>query len=190
VRDHSVPGGNVYVAQQFGETEFAQTVAAKLASAVKLQAFSAADGVHVVIANTGAGHAFPTGVTDIREPWLEAQAVDTGGNVVATYGGPDSTGLVPLDAPRLGMDIAGADGGLLYRHELTEMTRIPFEQVVPSGGSIEVIIPAPSPPPSGAQGYQAVLYYHNIRTPYYRDATGDATGSAPAVEVARVAVSQ
>jgi hypothetical protein len=39
-------------------------------------------------------------------------------------------------------------------------------------------------------GYQVVLYYHNVRTPYYRDATGDATGSAPAIEVAKVGVSQ
>ncbi len=90
----------------------------------------------------------------------------------------------------MGLDIAGADGGLLYRHELTAMTSIPFERLVPSGGSIEVVIPTPSTPPAGATGYQAVLYYHNVRTTYYRDATGTATGSAPAVEVARVAVSQ
>jgi DNA-binding beta-propeller fold protein YncE len=190
VHDHSVPGGNVYVAQQFGETAFAQEVAAKMASAIQLQAFAAPDGVHVVVLNTGAGHAFPTGVTDIREPWLEAHAVDNGGNVIASYGAPDSTGLLPPDATRLGVDIAGADGGLLYRHELTAMTSIPFDRVVPAGSSVEVVIPTPSTLPTGATGYQAVLYYHNIRTPYYRDAMGDMTGSAPAVEVAHVAVSQ
>ena len=48
--------------------------------------------------NTGAGHAFPTGVTDIREPWVEVQALDASQNVLATYGGPDATGLVPLAA--------------------------------------------------------------------------------------------
>jgi len=190
VHDHSMPGGNVYIAQQFGETAFAQTVAAKLASAISLQAFDAPDGVHAVVINTGAGHAFPTGVTDIREPWLEAHAVDGQGNVVASFGAPDSTGLLPAGASRLGIDIAGADGGLLYRHELTEMQSIPFERVVPSGGSIEVVIPTPSTLPAGATGYQVVLYYHNVRTTYYRDATGSATGAAPAVEVARVQVSQ
>ena len=193
VHDHSMPGGNVYVAQQFDEPDFAKTVAAKLASAITLQAFAAPDGVHVVVINSGAGHAFPTGVTDIREPWLEADAVDGQGNVVATYGAPDSTGLLPAVASRssrLGIDIAGADGGLLYRHELTAMTSIPFERVVPSGSSIEVVIPTPATLPAGATGFQAVLYYHNVRTSYYRDATGSTTGSAPAVEVARVAVSQ
>jgi DNA-binding beta-propeller fold protein YncE len=190
VHDHSMPGGNVYVAQQFGEAAFAQTVAQKLASAIQLQAFAASDGVHVVVINSGAGHAFPTGVTDIREPWLEAHAVDGQGHVIATYGGPDSTGLIPPDAPRLGLDIAGADGGLLYRHELTEMRSAPFERVVPASGSIEIVIPTPSTMPTGATGYQVVLYYRNVRTTYYRDATGDATGTAPSVEVAHVAVSQ
>lgn len=190
VHDHSMPGGNVYVAQQFGETAFAQTVAAKLASAITLQAFDALDGVHAVVLNTGSGHAFPTGVTDIREPWVEAHAIDSQGNVIASYGSPDSTGLLPANAARLGMDIAGADGGLLYRHELTETTSIPFERVVPAGQSVEVVIPTPSSLPAGAMGYEVVLYYHNVRTQYYRDATGDTTASAPAVEVARVGVSQ
>jgi hypothetical protein len=189
VHDHSMPGGNVYVAQQFGETAFAQTVAAKLASAIQLQAFSAHDGIHVVVQNVGSGHAFPTGVTDIREPWVEAQAIDTNGNVVQSYGGPDSTGLVPASAARLGMDIAAADGGVLLKHELTEATSIPFYQAVPSGSAIEVVIPVPETPPTGAVGFQAVLYYRNVRTTYYRDATGDATGSAPTVQVAKVAVS-
>ncbi len=190
VHDHSMPGGNVYVAQQFGETAFAQTVAAKLASAVTLQAFAALDGVHAVVLNTGAGHAFPTGVTDIREPWVEVHAIDTQGKVIQSYGSPDTTGLLPLATARFGMDIAGADGGLLYRHELTEATSIPFQRVVPAGQSVEVVIPTPTSLPAGAMGYEAVLYYHNVRTPYYRDATGDAGSSAPAVEVARVGVSQ
>ena len=52
------------------------------------------------------------------------------------------------------------------------------------------MIPTPSMLPTGATGYQVVLYYRNVRTTYYRDATGDATGTAPSVEVAHVAVSQ
>jgi hypothetical protein len=180
----------VYIAQAFDEPDFATTVGKKLSSAIRLQASAAADGVHVLVMNVGAGHAFPTGVTDIREPWIEVQALDGGRTLLSTYGGPDSTGLVPLSAPRMGMDIAAADGTLLYRHELTQATRIPFERLLPAQTSIEVVVPVPLALPPGATELDAVLKYRNIRTQYYRAATDDATGHAPDVEVARAAVGQ
>jgi hypothetical protein len=188
VHDHSAPGGNVYVAGQFGETTFAQTVQAKLQTAITMTASRAIDGVHVVVMNAGAGHAFPTGVTDIREPWVEVQELDGQGNVMATFGGADSTGLVPLDAARFGMDIAAADGGLLYQHQLTEATTIPYQRMVPARGALEVVVPLPANEPQNVL-LQAVLEYHNVRTPYFRSATGTMT-SAPTVQVARAVVGQ
>ena len=140
--------------------------------------------------NSGAGHSFPTGVTDIREPWVEVQVLDGGGNIMAVYGGVDSTGLLPSSAARLGMDIAGADGGVLYHHELTEVTSVPFERLVPARGSIELVVALPETLPNTATELDAVLLYRNVRTPYYRAATGDMTGNAPDVEVARVQVGQ
>jgi DNA-binding beta-propeller fold protein YncE len=188
--DHSFPGGNVYVATQFNETDFEATDTKNIKTAITLQASPGPDGVHVLVMNTGAGHSFPTGVTDIREPWIEVQAIDSNGNILAVYGGPDSTGLIPLGAARLGMDIADADGGLLYRHELTEVTGIPFERVVPAQGSLELVVPTPEMLPPTATEVDAVLIYRNVRTQYYRAATGDMTGNAPNVEVARVQVGQ
>jgi hypothetical protein len=188
--DHSAPGGNVYIAQTFNEPAFATTVGRKLSSAIQLSASAAGDGVHVLVMNVGAGHSFPTGVTDIREPYIEVQALDAGKNLLATYGGPDSTGLIPLTAPRLGMDIADADGGLLYQHELTSATRVPFQRVLPAQSSMEIVVPVPVALPVTATELDAVLMYRNVRTQYYRAATGDPTGQAPDVEVARVAVGQ
>jgi hypothetical protein len=180
----------VYIAQAFQENDFAVTVGKRLASAIQLQASAAPDGVHVLVMNVGAGHAFPTGVTDVREPWVEVQVLDGSRNVIATYGGPDSTGLVPANAARFGMDIAKADGTLLYHHELTDMTRIPFERVVPAQSSMEVVVPMPATLPQGASEVDAVLMYRNVRTTYYRAASGDMTGHAPDVEVARIPVGQ
>jgi DNA-binding beta-propeller fold protein YncE len=188
--DHSAPGGNVYIAQTFNEPDFATTVGKKLGSAIELQASAAEDGVHVLVMNVGAGHAFPTGVTDIREPYVEVQALDAMRNLLATYGGPDSTGLIPLASPRMGMDIAAADGTLLYQHELTQATRIPFERLLPARTSMVLVVPVPLALPPTAAELDAVLLYRNIRTQYYRAATGDSTGHAPDVEVARVAVAQ
>jgi len=60
-------GGNVYVATQFNETDFEATDTKNIKTAITLQASPGPDGVHVLVMNTGAGHSFPTGVTDIRE---------------------------------------------------------------------------------------------------------------------------
>jgi DNA-binding beta-propeller fold protein YncE len=188
--DHAAPGGNVYVAQAFGENDFAATVGQKLSSAIQLQATASTDGIHVLVMNVGAGHSFPTGVTDVREPWVEVQAIDQSNNVLATYGGPDTTGLVPPDSARFGMDIAAQDGTVLYKHELTQATRIPFERVVPAASSIQVVVPLPPTLPPTAVNLIAVLRYRNVRTTYYRAATGDTTGYAPDVEVARAVVGQ
>ena len=89
------------------------------------------------------------------------------------------------------MDIAGADGGILYQPRADQATRIPFERVVPAQSSIEVVVPVPTDLPPTATELDAVLFYRNVRTQYYQAATGTTrTDHAPDVEVARVAVGQ
>jgi DNA-binding beta-propeller fold protein YncE len=186
-RDHSFVGGNVYLATKYGETELVKSETTNLETAFTLEAAKQSDGsVQVTIHNLGAGHEFPTGVTDIREPWVELQAVDSKGNVLSTYGGPDATGLLPPGAARLGIDIAASDGTVLLEHQISLATKIPFDQRVPPKGSLTVSVTPPASLPDGTAELQAVLLYHNVRTTYYRAATGDSTGSATAVEIARV----
>ncbi len=189
VADHAMVGGNVYLASQVTKDgAMASAEEASLRSTIALTAIQGASAVLVTVANRASGHAFPTGVTDIREPWLELQAVDASGNVVARYGGPAADGTIPLGAARFGMDIAKADGGLLYLHELSETARIPFARIVPPLGTVDVVLAAPATLPTPAVALDAVLYYRNVRTPFFRAATGDATATAPATEVARARV--
>jgi hypothetical protein len=189
VADHTFLGGNVYLAMKNGETDLATRETMNLSSAFSLEAKKRTDGsVSVTVHNVGSGHDFPTGVTDIREPWVELQAVDGKGKALAHYGGPGADGLLPSGAARLGIDIAKADGTILLEHQLSLATRIPYDVRVSPKGSVVLSVTPPKNLPPGATGLDAVLLYHNVRTTYYRAATGDSKGSAPAVEVARVAV--
>ncbi len=195
VADHAAPGGNVYLASTLTDNAFADVVKKKMQSAIALQVvISGPNQVTVSVINNGVGHSFPTGVTDIREPWVEVDAMDAQNKTVQRFGGPDGSGLIPANAARLGIDIASSDGTILLRHELTETTRIPYDQRSFPFGSVSnngqpskilaLSLPLPAIP-QGAKGLDAVLYYRNVRTPYFRAATGNATGSAPEVEVAR-----
>jgi hypothetical protein len=163
-------------------------VTENLKTAIGISASRTGGVVTVTVTNRGSGHAFPTGVTDIREPWVELDAVDGQGNVIASYGGPAADGTIPLDAARFGVDIAEPDGTLLYFHELSKSIKFPFVRLVPPLGSVQVQIDAPSALPAGATELDAVLFYRNVRTPYFRAASGSGTATAPQVEVARVAV--
>jgi hypothetical protein len=194
ITDHSVPGGNVYLATQYNDAGAESALIAaqqqNLAAVMRLSATKNADGsVTVNLHNRGSGHGFPTGVTDIVEPWVELQAVDASGNVLAHYGGPDTTtGLLSPTAARLGIDLADQSGSILYRHELSEAFSVPFDRRIPPGGSLDLVLPSPGALPSGATGLNAVLYYRNIRTTYLQAATGSSTATAPATEMAHVAV--
>jgi DNA-binding beta-propeller fold protein YncE len=188
VADHAAIGGNVYLAAKFNGTDpaFVERVRKNLQGAITLAAVRVGADVKITVTNR-AGHDFPTGVTDVREPWVELQALDANQKVVAHFGGPGGDGLLPASAARLNMDIAGPDGGVLLLHELSDATRVPFVRRVPGGGSLDLTIPAPALP-AGAASLDAVLVYRNVRTPFFRAATGDAFATPNDVEVARTQV--
>ncbi|MEG0006956.1 MAG: hypothetical protein RR721_10665 [Aeromonas sp.] len=85
----------------------------------------------VRVANTGAGHALPTGVADFRELWLELTVTDANGQVVLQSGQPVD-GAVPEDARLFRKVFGDAEGkpvGLkFWRYaKLLEDTRIPAD---------------------------------------------------------------
>jgi predicted CXXCH cytochrome family protein len=184
VADHAMIGGNVYLASQRNDPALVDRVTKFLRTAIQLQVKRDLGTIVVNVSNKGAGHAFPTGVADIREPWVELQALDAAKHVLARFGGPDAAGLVPTGAARFGFDIAAKDGRILLLHELSETTKFPFDRRVPALGDVDLLFLPPSVPPDTAE-LDAVLYYRNVRTPYYRAASGDPAGTAPDVEVAR-----
>lgn len=192
--DHRFPGGNVYMGQRIGDATLVAAQTYNLQHVVQIQAQAVSGGVMVTVRNGGAGHWFPTGVTDIREPWVELQPKDSGGNVLAHIGGPASPAdLLPAGAARLGIDIADSEGNLLLEHQLNAAARIPFDVRVPSGESQALFVPVGSLP-AGTASVDAVLLYRNVRTTFYRAAIGGAAGpasdgAAPQTELARVSVS-
>ena len=186
--DHHFPGGNVYLSTHFHDDALHQEQTQELSKVLSLEAQRIAGGVLVTVRNRGIGHGFPTGVTDLREAWVELQPIATDGGlpVLAPIGGPGADGLLAPGAARLGTDIATPDGTILYGHEVSEATCIPFDVRVPAGEAQALFVALPSGMPAGVAALDAVLYFRNVRTTFYRAASGDANGAAPAVEVARV----
>ena len=195
VADHRAAGGNLYMGMRIGSLEDAgldsSLVAAQMghltAFASLTNATKAGANVTVDITNYGSGHGFPTGVSDIREAWVEVQALDTKSNLLARIGGPGDDGLLPATATRLGAEIASSDGTVLLHHELSQATSLPFDQRVMPGldRAMTVTVKLPSSLPAATSELDAVLFYRNVLTVFYRAALDDPTALPPETELAR-----
>ena len=144
VRSHLVAGTNVEVARILGAHDLYPAQEALLREAATLTitpAVCATDGIsfEVHVTNSGAGHHLPTGVTDLREVWLEVQAIDAAGQVVWSSGVVGADGTLPDDAVRFGTVLGDAAGNPVLLHDiarvrgvLTDTTLAPAEtRVVP-----------------------------------------------------------
>ncbi len=181
IADHAALGGNVYLATT--DAKARATLDARLLGTVTLAPTRAADGsIQVVAKNVSAGHSFPTGVADVKETWVEVQAVDAQKNVIARYGSPLSPGLAPVPG-RLGLDFNDEDGVALQFHELSRARAIRFDRRIPAQSSLTLVLTAPTALPAGATELDVVLYYRNIKKAY---ATAAGGAEPPLVEMTRV----
>jgi len=189
--DHSFVGGNVALGALFPSPGWVDALTANLQTAATISATK--DGTGTVTANVtanGVGHLLPTGVADLRELWLEVVGVDGSGATIATVGAPAAdTGLIDDSGPRLGLDLADKDGTILRLHEIGLATEIPFDRRAGPKNPVSLSIDASSVfAAPGVASVRAELHYRNLRPPFYRAATGDATGSAPDVVIAHADV--
>ncbi len=173
VADHAALGGNLYMATDAASIA---TLQSRLRAAITISATRASDGVHVVARNVTIGHSFPTGVVDVKEAWVEVQAIDAQKNVIARYGSPLNGPVAPIPG-RLGLDFNDDTGVALQFHELTHARSIRFDRRIPAQGSLELVLDAPPGLPTGATEMDAVLYYRNIKT-FYAQAAGGAVPAA------------
>lgn len=102
-----------------------------LQSAAELKTSLTPDGqLNVRVANTGAGHALPTGVAGFRQVWLDVTVHDANGALVLSSGKVDALGVVDPDA-RFFRKVFGDKYGepvgfVFWRYEkMIEDTKIP-----------------------------------------------------------------
>ena len=103
--------------------------------------------IEVTVANVGAGHYLPTGLTEYRQMWLEVEAVDSEGDVVMS------------EEHRYGLELGDDEGNSPV--DLWEATNIASDDRIPPKESrtydYELTMP-----PGGVAEITAVLYYRSI----------------------------
>jgi hypothetical protein len=95
---HYFVGANTIVPPSFGSQEKKDMALDRLRNSATLHIDTQnikKGKIGVTVENTGAGHCLPTGLTDVRQMWLEITVTDARKNTVYASGKPDKDGYLP-----------------------------------------------------------------------------------------------
>jgi len=105
IRDHVFThyfvGGNKQVPGLFGDKGKLKMAEERLRNAAHLSIndhLASKQSLKIKITNSGAGHYLPTGLTDIRQMWLEINIENENQKIIYSSGQLDSNGYLPQDA--------------------------------------------------------------------------------------------
>ena len=128
--------------------------------------------VDVLVHNVAAGHNIPTGVTELRQMWVELELLDQGGNVIDRFGGLDKRGEIAEPTIRFGAIAGNRDGQATFK--LWEMERFLWKRTVPpksfTRDQIHMKLPSDL---SGVITVQAKLFYRSASPHVVRQIMGD-----------------
>ena len=93
---HYFVGGNTLVPPLFGNREQVVMAEERLKNAATVQLDGAISGgiLRVTVTNTGAGHSIPTGLSHVRQIWIEVTVTGAGGKVLYRSGATDQAGVI------------------------------------------------------------------------------------------------
>src|SRR6185369_11814788 len=95
IRSHRFLAANAALPHLRGDAEQEAREAVFLRGAVTIDVQSArANEIDVVMRNRRVGHRFPGGTVDSNEVWIEVQALDGAGRVIAESGALDGAGAL------------------------------------------------------------------------------------------------
>lgn len=124
--------------------------------------------VPIRVANVGAGHGLPTGVTEIREMWLEVKVTASGKRLLHS-GGLDARGDLGPEAIVYRTEVFDAKGKMTTRFWAT--ARKGRDHRVPARGSVVERVEVPLQGVTGPVVVQASLRYRSV-APWGLDEVG------------------
>lgn len=190
VWSHDMVGGGG-VAALVDEVEIMRAAEAmlKAAAVVSLKVPESVRGgdqtqVQVGVTNVGAGHDIPTGVTELREMWLELTVSQPDGNVLFTSGYLDEMGEIMDGAVRYGVVVADAEGNPTPKFWLAA-SQISDHRIPPKRTVVETfVVPIPKTA-TGPLEVRARLLYRGASPSVLRLGLGaDSKQTLPVVEMA------
>ncbi len=187
VFSHWFVGGNAAMSAILGPTVQADMARERLAAAATLEILApeASGGKlrwTVRVHNTGAGHYLPTGLTELRQMWIEAEVADAAGTVVHRTGAPGPDGELSAGT-HLFTTILG-DGQGKPTHKVWEAASVLKDRRIPPQGhddaSFEVPLDGRWKKPLRLRGR---LRYRSYSPALLAEMVGEEVGGPPIVDM-------
>ena len=153
-----------------------------LREAVGLKAARAGGQLTVKVTNLKAGHSMPTGVTDLRQMWLEVTAQDAGGQTVYSSGVIDAGGQQPKGTVLFHTVFGDDKGNPLVRHDIWRVAKVLKDTRLKAEETRAV----PYKLPSSARAVQVRLLWRDAPADFASWVLKQNGADLPVVELARV----
>ena len=139
--------------------------------------------IQVTVNNVGAGHYLPTGLSEVREMWLEVKVKDALGRVLLHSGKVDVRGDLHPETRTFSIKLADKDGN--HTVNVAKADHVLSDNRIPPKGSrteqYSFLVPL-----TGILGYtiEADLKYRSASQSLIDDLFGDETFELPIIEMA------
>lgn len=165
VADHFFVGPNIVFADEPGAEELRELSLALLRKAASLEITGAtlADGrlvVNIDVTNKGAGHSIPSGITELRQVWLEVIVTGPDGNTVMHAGALDDAGEIRPDTVIYTTIVKDAQGKATTKFWLTEEKHSDYR--IPARTTLSETVSAPAAIGPGEYTITANLLYRSV----------------------------
>ncbi len=209
IKDHRFPGANTALPHVFGDAEMESFMTNWLSGKIKIKELEKKipqgsilkvsmtheekpGGIilHIQTKNTGDGHVFPVGPTDLLRVWLELTVRDEKNNLIYTNIKRDAKGKMLSDShesikPYLGGKILNKQGELIDRHRIWTTAGAKDKHVLMPGEEKRDTFRFSAPGESHKLHVEARWLYKKIYDDFYKHVT-KREDTAPVVEISHL----
>jgi mono/diheme cytochrome c family protein len=190
---HYFVGANAVVTKLLGSDVHAQMAVERLQNAADLKVIkdrtynkNRLSHIKVKVINSGAGHYLPTGLTEVRQMWLDVKVTDARGKVLLRSGGMDETGKIDENAVMYHTHLGNEKGEPVIN--VAKADRILYDhRIPPKGYAVEnyaFYIPVDAVSPLTVE---VTLKYRSASQSIANVLMGDSAPQIPVINMVRVA---
>lgn len=142
--------------------------------------------INVSVSNTGVGHNFPGGTTDINQAWVAIDVFDATGKKVFQSGGINENEILDPKSHIYQSIPIDRSGNHVWKHDLFNMVGRTYKNIIEAGETDLISYEFTLPPwTKGPITVSATLRYRKLNTRYAKWALKDLYTPLPIVDMAR-----
>ncbi len=186
---HYFVGANAVITKLGGNEEHAKMAVERLQNTADLVLNKTGEykreelaEVHIKVINSGAGHYLPTGLTEIRQMWLDVKITDAAGAIILHSGRIDEEGNIGKDAVKYFTQLGDEKGEPVLN--IAKADRILYDHRIPPKGFVmekyAFIVPDDAVSPLKVE---ATLKYRSASQSLVNDLLGEGAPHMPVVDM-------